>query len=69
MTQPIKISPLDSEDEARERHAGIEKTLDKYGPEQVRAMMGHGFPTEWNPIIAAWLKGDKLEPEKAKEKA
>ena len=25
-------------------------------------MMGHGLPTNWNPIILAWLRGDTVAP-------
>jgi hypothetical protein len=64
MTQPIRIFHGDDDAAARKRHEDIVKRLEEFGPEQVRAMMGHGFPTQWNPVIVAWLKGDKLEPEK-----
>jgi len=57
----IQIRSQDSEAEARKRHAEIEKRLDELGAEQVRALFGHGLPTEWNPIITAWLNGGRLD--------
>ena len=62
MKDPIRIRAQDSEAEARKRHADIEQVLDYHGAEQVRSMVGHGFPTNWNPIITAWLNGDRLDP-------
>ena len=62
MKAPIFIFHGDDEAAARARQLEIEKRLDHFGPEQVRTMIGQGFPTQWTPIIMAWLKGDKLEP-------
>jgi hypothetical protein len=69
MTKPIRIFHGDDDDQTRRRHEEIVKRLEHFGPEQVRAMIGHGFPTEWNPIITAWLKGDALAPAEDQKKA
>lgn len=58
---PIRIHHQDTPLEAHERHRQIEERLEHFGADQVRAMMGHGFPTEWNPIIVAWLNGQRLD--------
>jgi hypothetical protein len=40
------------------RRARIVGRLEELGVEQVRTLIGTGaLPTEWNPIIADWLKG------------
>ena len=59
--KPICIHHADTDQEAYNRHKQIEDRLEHFGADQVRAMIGHGFPTEWNPIITAWLKGDRVE--------
>jgi hypothetical protein len=61
MTKPIQIFHGDTPAEARKRHEDIIKRLEELGPEQVKA---REFPTQWAPIIGAWLNGDKLEPDK-----
>ena len=53
----IRIHYADDDEQARKRQAHIIERLDHFGAAQVRAMIGHGFPTNWDPIIAAWLKG------------
>lgn len=58
----IRIRSQDTDDEAWERHAAIEKRLTELGPDSVRSLMGHGLPTEWNTVISAWLAGDRLGP-------
>jgi hypothetical protein len=65
MTKPIRIHPIDkSDDTVRLRHEEIERRLEELGTAKVEIMLSHGgFPTEWHPIIVAWLAGDKLEPE------
>ena len=62
MTKPIQIFHGDDEKQVRERHEQIIKRLVELGPEQVRGMAGNGLPSQWDPIIRAWLKGDALEP-------
>lgn len=64
MTQPIRIHATDkSDDTVRLRHAEIEKRLEELGKTAVQIMIVHGgLPTEWLPIVHAWLKDDKLEP-------
>jgi len=63
--KPIRIHYADDDAQARTRHEEIIGRLEFFGPEQVRTMMGQGFPSQWDPIIVAWLNGDKLEAEKA----
>ena len=65
----IRIRHQDDDDEAYARHKQIEEKLEEHGADAVRAMLGHGFPTEWNPIIIAWLKGDRLGPKPEKKAA
>ena len=62
--EPIRIHHADSDEEVRARHARIERSLEAVGKETVQATLGHGFPTQWNPIISAWLRGDRLKTEK-----
>ena len=58
----IVIHPLDTDDEARARHKRIEARLNELGETNVRMLAGTaGVPTQWDPIIAAWLKGERLE--------
>jgi hypothetical protein len=57
----IRIHPMDSDAAAKERQEAICRRLDELGVENVRAMLGHGLPTNWNPIIAAWLKGARAD--------
>ena len=58
----IVIHPHDTDDEARARHKRIEARLNEFGETNVRMLAGiAGFPTQWDPIIAAWLKGERLE--------
>lgn len=55
--ETIRIHPMDTDEEARERHEGILKRLEELGAPQVRTLMSFsGLPTNWNPIIADWLK-------------
>ena len=63
MKDPIRVHAGDSsEDDIRSRHIEIEDCLEKHGPDQVRIMLfSGGLPTNWNPIINAWLAGKKLE--------
>jgi hypothetical protein len=69
MTKPIRVHSIDATDEAvRTRHADIEKRLEELGPDSVRMMMlSGGLPTDWNTIVHAWLRGDKLETESDKQ--
>jgi hypothetical protein len=66
MTDPIRISAIDKTDEeVRARHEDIEKRLSEMGLAKLRLLMENGgLPTEWNPIIFAWLSNDKLEKAK-----
>lgn len=64
MSDVIRIHHADSEEEALARHLRIQTRLDELGVEQVKAMMGHGFPPEWNLIVSAWVGGARV---KAKE--
>ena len=58
MGETIRIHPMDSDDQARERHEGIVKRLEEIGPQGVRDLLASGgLPTNWNTIIAGWLKG------------
>jgi len=69
MKAPVRIHSVDSDEQARDRHKRIEARLEELGIEQVRGMMSYGgLPTNWDPIIARWLKGDRLEDEKKDEK-
>ena len=69
MTKPIRVHSIDADDAAvRARHADIEKRLEELGPDSVRMMLLQGgLPTGWNPVIHAWLAGDKLEAESDKQ--
>ena len=49
----IRIHHADTEDEAKARYEQIVKRLEELGPDSVRATE---FPTQWAPIIRAWLK-------------
>ena len=67
MTDPIHIHPADTPEQARERHARIEKRLEELGTDEVRRFSETGgLPTQWDSIIRSWLNGDKLKPEEAK---
>ena len=67
MKTPIRIHPNDTDEAAKDRHRRIEKRLEELGHDQVQAMLNRGgLPTNWDPIIVAWLKGDKLEDEEKK---
>lgn len=47
------------------RRAPIISQLEELGVEQVRMLIGTGrLPTEWNPTIADWLKGQRNKGEK-----
>jgi hypothetical protein len=63
MTKPIRISGVDrTEEEVRARHKDIEDRLTDMGMARVRLLAENGgFPTEWGPILIAWLANDKLE--------
>ena len=66
MGAPIKIHFADTEKEARERHKQIETRLEELGKDTVSSLVATGgLPLEWGPIIRSWMKGEKLEPEKA----
>jgi hypothetical protein len=68
-TKPIQIHFADTDDEVRARHERIEKRLEELGKEEVNRLSAvSGLPTQWDPIIRSWLKGEKLEPEKKPEK-
>ena len=63
MTKPIQIFHADTPAEARARHERIVKRLEELGKESVRTRLATGgFPTQWNPIVHSWLKGEELEP-------
>jgi hypothetical protein len=65
MIDPIRIHHEDDEKRVYERHRQIEARLEHFGADNVRSMIGHGFPTTWNPIITAWLNGERVKaPEK-----
>jgi hypothetical protein len=68
MTKPVRISGVDVTDEdVRARHAEIEGRLENMGLAKVKIMFERGgFPTEWNPILLAFMAGDKLEKETKK---
>jgi hypothetical protein len=51
-----RIHDGDDDEAARQRQAAIVERLEHIGVDQVRAMLGHGLPNEWGPIITAWLK-------------
>jgi hypothetical protein len=60
---PIRIHASDDAAAIRYRHAQIEGRLNELGDDQVRSMLATGgLPTGWNPIIHAWLAGDRLAP-------
>lgn len=63
---PIKVSGLhQTADQVRKHHADIEQRLEELGRERVGIMMvTGGLPTEWNPIVHAWLAGDRLKSKK-----
>lgn len=66
----IKIHSADTEKEARARHEHIQARLDEIGKDGVASLVATGgLPTEWGPIIRSWMKGEKLEPEKAEKVA
>lgn len=58
--EPIRIHHADTEADVLARHEQIERRLDELGAETVKSMIGHGFPTTWNPIITAWLNGGRV---------
>lgn len=66
MTKPIRISGVDrTDEEVRARHEFVEDRLEKLGLAKVRLLFERGgLPTEWNPIILAWIANEKLEKEK-----
>jgi hypothetical protein len=67
---PIRIFHGDDDDGIRDRHERIVKCLEALGPDEVKRVAAiSGFPTQWEPIIGAWLRGDKLEAKKEPEKA
>ena len=53
MTDFIRIHHADTDAEAKARYKQIVKRLEELGPDSVRATE---FPTQWAPIIRAWLK-------------
>lgn len=58
----IHIHHADDDEAAFRRHDEIEKRLEELGRDRVGMMlMSGGFPTGWNPIIHAWLVGERLE--------
>lgn len=61
-TDPIRIHSPDGDEEARERHAEIERRLEELGRDAVLSLRGHGLPNQWDPIINAWLAGKRLKP-------
>ncbi len=68
MKDPIKIHPQDNEEAARARHGKIESRLNDLGEAEVRRLSTTGgLPPQWDPLIGAWLKGDRLEDEKKPE--
>jgi hypothetical protein len=68
--KPIRIFHGDDEDGVRDRHDRIVKRLEEIGPDEVKRLAANGgFSPQWEPIIGAWLKGDKLEAKKEPEKA
>jgi hypothetical protein len=67
--KPIRIFHGDTEDGVRDRHERVVMRLDLIGPDEVKRLAANGgFPPQWDPIIGAWLRGDKLEAKK-EEKA
>ena len=65
MIDPSCIHHEDDEKRVYQRHRQIEARLEHFGPDVVRAGMGHMFPTQWQPIITAWLNGERVKaPEK-----
>lgn len=60
MSDHIQIHHLDTEEEAKARHAKIEARLDELGADEVRFLQSNGkLPTNWDPIIAAWMRGER----------
>lgn len=53
--QTIHVHPTDDDAAAKRRQEQICERLDQLGASQVRSMIGSGLPTNWNPIIFAWL--------------
>lgn len=68
MSKPIRITAVDKTDEeVRARHADIEDRLEKMGIAKIRILFERSaLPTEWTPIILAWLANDRLEKETKK---
>ena len=69
MKEPIRISGIDrTDEEVRARHADIEERLEKMGMPRVRILAERGsLPTEWTPILIAWLANDKLEKKRGND--
>lgn len=64
---PITIWSLDDPAAVRCRHADIESRLNVLGSEEVNFLRANGkLPPHWDPIIAAWLRGERLKPEAGK---
>jgi len=62
---PIIIWGLDDPAAARARHVMIEERLNVLGVEEVNFLRANGkLPPHWDPIIAAWLRGERLGPDK-----
>ena len=67
---PIRIFHGDDEGGVRDRHERIIRQLESKGPDEVKRLAANGgFPSQWEPILGSWLRGDKLEAKKEPEKA
>ena len=65
MIDPIRIYYADDEDEVRARHERLESRFEELGVEEIRFLQANGkVPTEWDPIIRAWLAGGRLDRSK-----
>lgn len=63
MTKHITIHAPDTDAEARARHARIEARLNELGEPEVRRLSATGgLAPQWEPIVRAWLNGERLEP-------
>lgn len=62
MIKPISIHHADSPAEILARHAQIEDRLEELGADEVHRLTScGGLPTQWDPIIRAWLKGERVD--------
>jgi hypothetical protein len=60
----IVIHPMDDDAAAQRRQAQVIARLEYYGVDQVDLLMRTGgLPTNWDPIIHAWLKAKGAEPD------